>query len=53
MAARLEAYNGSEQQQAIGDKLHNVDLFKSRGEIPDTEMDFAKKVQAMQKVRVN
>ncbi len=51
MAARLEAYNGSEQQQAIGDKLHHVNLLKSLAQIPpDTEIDFAKRVQEMQKV---
>lgn len=51
MAARLEAYNESPQQQAIGKRLHNIELFVSKGDIPTIEINFARRVQELQKVR--
>ena len=53
MACRLEAYNESPEQQAIGKKLQNVNVFKSKGDIPIIEIDFAKRIQELQNVRHN
>ena len=51
MATRLEAFNESKELTAIGDKLHNLNLFKAQGDVPTVEIEFARKVQELQKVR--